>query len=66
MHEWPEEWRRTFDLSDFKLRLTPELSMELAEKMQDLVNSYRGRVPDDAEDSAIIRTHVHMFPRPTD
>ena len=66
MHEWPEEWRRAFDLSDFKLRLTPELSMELAEKMQELVNSYRGRVPEGTEGSAVVRTHLHVFPRPTD
>ncbi|MEU5654782.1 helix-turn-helix domain-containing protein [Streptomyces sp. NPDC047737] len=66
MHEWPEEWRRAFDLSDFKLRLTPELSMELAEKMQELVNSYRGRVPEGTEGSAVVRTHMHLFPRPTD
>lgn len=66
MHEWPEEWRRAFDLSDFKLRLTPELSMELAGKMQELVNSYRGRVPEGTERSAVVRTHMHMFPRPTD
>ncbi|MER5895859.1 helix-turn-helix domain-containing protein [Streptomyces sp. NPDC001876] len=66
MHEWPEEWRRSFEISDFKLRLTPELSMELAEKMLELVNSYRGRVPEDTEGSAVVRTHLHMFPRPTD
>lgn len=66
MHEWPDEWRQAFDLSDFKLRLTPELSVELAEKMQELVNSYRGRVPEDAEGSAVVRTHLHVFPRPTD
>ncbi|MDF6020744.1 winged helix-turn-helix domain-containing protein [Streptomyces sp. JH34] len=64
--EWPEEWRRTFDISDFKLRLTPELSLELTEKIHELVNSYRGRVPEDAEGSAVVRTHLHMFPRPTD
>ncbi|MGW1812657.1 ArsR/SmtB family transcription factor [Streptomyces sp. NPDC002125] len=66
MHEWPEEWRKSFDLSDFKLRLTPELSLELAEKIQDLVNSYRDRVPEGTEGSAVVRTHLHMFPRPTD
>lgn len=66
MHEWPEEWRRSFEISDFKLHLTPELSMELAEKMQALVNSYRGRVPEGTEGSAVVRTHLHMFPRPTD
>ncbi|MEU5169004.1 ArsR/SmtB family transcription factor [Streptomyces mutomycini] len=66
MHEWPEEWLRSWDASDFKVRLTPELSLELAEKIHDLVNSYRGRVPDDTEGSAVVRTHLHMFPRPTD
>ncbi|WP_329229404.1 MULTISPECIES: winged helix-turn-helix domain-containing protein [unclassified Streptomyces] len=66
MHEWPEEWRESFDLSDFKVRLTPELSQELAQKIQDLVNSYRGRVPEGTEGSAVVRTHLHMFPRPTE
>ncbi|WP_405390505.1 winged helix-turn-helix domain-containing protein [Streptomyces sp. NBC_01102] len=66
MHEWPEEWRQAFDMSDFKLRLTPELSLELTEKMQELVNSYRGRVPEGTEGSAVVRTHLHVFPRPTD
>ncbi|WP_432105008.1 helix-turn-helix domain-containing protein [Streptomyces sp. bgisy091] len=66
MHEWPKEWREAFDLSDFKLRLTPELSLELAQKVQDLVNSYRDRVPEGTEGSAVVRTHVHMFPRPAE
>ncbi|MEV2243592.1 winged helix-turn-helix domain-containing protein [Streptomyces sp. NPDC049970] len=66
MHEWPEEWLRGWDVSDFKVRLTPELSLELAEKIHALVNSYRGRVPDDTEGSAVVRTHLHLFPRPTD
>lgn len=66
MHEWPEEWRESFDLSDFKVRLTPELSQELAEKVKDLVNSYRGRVPEDTEGSAVVRTHLHVFPRPAE
>lgn len=66
MREWPEEWRKAFDLSDFKLRLTPELSVELTEKIQELVNSYRDRVPEGTEGSAVVRTHLHMFPRPTD
>ncbi|MFJ8887474.1 ArsR/SmtB family transcription factor [Streptomyces sp. NPDC102402] len=66
MHEWPQEWREAFDLSDFKVRLTPELSLELAQRIQDLVNSYRGRVPDGTEGSAVVRTHVHVFPRPAE
>ncbi|MFD3489003.1 helix-turn-helix domain-containing protein [Streptomyces sp. NPDC058690] len=66
MHEWSEEWQHSWDVSDFKLRLTPELSLELAEKIHDLVESYRDRVPEDAEGSAVVRTHLHVFPRPTD
>ncbi|MCM2413835.1 winged helix-turn-helix domain-containing protein [Streptomyces sp. RKAG290] len=66
MHEWPEEWLRSSDLSDFKVRLTPELSLELAEKIHELVESYRDRVPEDTEGSAVVRTHLHVFPRPTD
>ncbi|MFH8472811.1 ArsR/SmtB family transcription factor [Streptomyces sp. NPDC018000] len=65
MHEWPQEWTENWDLSDFKIRLTPELSSELAYKIHDLVNSYRGRVPEDAEGSAVVRTHLHLFPRPS-
>ncbi|MEV0489658.1 ArsR/SmtB family transcription factor [Streptomyces atratus] len=66
MHEWPEEWLRGFDVSDFKVRLTPELSLELAEKIHDLVDSYSDRVPEGTEGSAVVRTHLHVFPRPTD
>ncbi|WP_326736436.1 winged helix-turn-helix domain-containing protein [Streptomyces sp. NBC_01022] len=66
MHEWSREWYAASDLSDFKVRLTPELSRELADKMHELVNSYRGRVPEDTEGSAVVRTHLHVFPRPTD
>lgn len=66
MHEWPREWYEGSDLSDFKVRLTPELSRELADKIHELVNSYHGRVPEDTEGSAVVRTHLHVFPRPTD
>lgn len=66
MHEWSQEWYAASDLSDFKLRLTPELSRELADKVHALVNSYRGRVPEDTEGSAVVRTHLHVFPRSTD
>ncbi|MGY4919921.1 hypothetical protein ACWD9K_32815 [Streptomyces sp. 900116325] len=30
MHEWPDEWLRGSDLNNFKIRLIPELSLELA------------------------------------
>lgn len=64
--DWSEEWQRSWDLSDFKIRLTPELAMELSQKMHDLVESYRGAVPEDTEDSAVVRTHLHLFPRPSE
>ncbi|MFD7432805.1 ArsR/SmtB family transcription factor [Streptomyces sp. NPDC059818] len=66
MHDWPEAWVRSSDLSDFKVRLTPELSLELSEKVHDLIESYRGRIPEGTEGSALVRTHLHVFPRPTD
>ncbi|MFF2962120.1 helix-turn-helix domain-containing protein [Streptomyces sp. NPDC057963] len=66
MHEWPEEWRRGWDVSDFKMRLTPDLSAELIEKVHALFESYQDRVPEGTEGSALVRTHLHAFPRPTD
>ncbi|MFD4947890.1 helix-turn-helix domain-containing protein [Streptomyces sp. NPDC058409] len=66
MHEWPEEWRRGWDVSDFKVRLTPDLSSELIGKIHDLIESYRDRVPEDTEGSATVRSHVHFFPRPAE
>ncbi|MZG04920.1 winged helix-turn-helix domain-containing protein [Streptomyces sp. SID5614] len=66
LSDWPEEWQRSWDLSDFKIRLTPELALELSRKMHDLVESYRGTVPEDTEGSAVVRTHLHTFPRPSE
>ncbi|WP_432150540.1 ArsR/SmtB family transcription factor [Streptomyces sp. bgisy029] len=66
MDEWPQEWQRGWDMSDFKLRLTPELAQELYEKLHAVVESYRDRVPEDTEGSAVVRTHLHTFPRPSE
>ncbi|MGW1155532.1 ArsR/SmtB family transcription factor [Streptomyces rubiginosohelvolus] len=66
MDEWPEAWQESWDLSDFKIRLTPELALELSRKMHHLVESYRGTVPEDTEGSAVVRTHLHTFPRPSE
>ncbi|MFD7491383.1 helix-turn-helix domain-containing protein [Streptomyces sp. NPDC059832] len=65
MREWPEEWRDGWDISDFAVRLTPDLTEELILKVHDLIESYRGRVPEGTEGSANVRSHVHFFPRPT-
>lgn len=66
MREWPEEWREGWDVSDFKVRLTPDLAEELISKVHDLIESYRGRVPEGTEGSANVRSHVHFFPRPAE
>lgn len=66
LNDWSQEWYAASDLSDFKVRLTPELSRELADRVHELVNSYRDRVPEGTEGSAVVRTHLHVFPRPTD
>ncbi|MCG7526746.1 winged helix-turn-helix domain-containing protein [Streptomyces sp. OfavH-34-F] len=66
LHEWSHEWYEGSSISDFKIRLTPELSLELAQKVNDLINSYRGRVPEGTEGSAVVRAHLHVFPRRAD
>ncbi|MFJ1543485.1 helix-turn-helix domain-containing protein [Streptomyces sp. NPDC088246] len=66
MHEWPEEWSHGWDISDFKVRLTPDLTVELSRKIHDLIESYQGRVPEGTEGSAAVRSHVHLFPRPAE
>ncbi|MFJ1879204.1 winged helix-turn-helix domain-containing protein [Streptomyces sp. NPDC088137] len=66
MSEWPEEWRQSWDISDFQVRLTPDLAEELIGKVHELIESYRGRVPEGAEGSANVRSHVHLFPRPAE
>ncbi|MFD7863235.1 helix-turn-helix domain-containing protein [Streptomyces sp. NPDC059783] len=63
--DWSRAWFEASDLSDFKVRLTPELSRQLADEIHALINSYRGRVSEETEGSAVVRTHLHMFPRST-
>lgn len=63
-HDWAEEWDGATDLSDFTLRLTPELARELVGKMHDLVQSYR-TVPQDAPGAETVRVHTHLFPSQT-
>jgi hypothetical protein len=50
-------------MSSATLRLTPELTRELVEKMHALVDSYRdlAATEDDAE-AAQVRIHTHAFP----
>ncbi|MCX4778673.1 ArsR/SmtB family transcription factor [Streptomyces sp. NBC_01264] len=59
--DWPAEWRRASDLSDFSLQLTPDQSLELVRKMHDLINSYSDLPP--SEGTETVRFHTHAFPR---
>ncbi|MEV4194538.1 ArsR/SmtB family transcription factor [Streptomyces toxytricini] len=60
-HAWSPEWRRSSDISDFTLRLTPGQAAELVARMHDLVESYRD-VPQ-SEDTETVRIHTHALPR---
>ncbi|MEV8070325.1 helix-turn-helix domain-containing protein [Streptomyces sp. NPDC085995] len=66
-NDWPEKWRQSSDLSDWTLRLTPELARELAEKMHELIESYRESVPEPGTtETEQVRIHTHVFPTHTD
>ncbi|MFD7500557.1 hypothetical protein [Streptomyces sp. NPDC059850] len=67
LHEWPAEWRANADISDYMLRLTPELAREMLDKVHEVIESYREKgVGPDAEHSARYRVHLHGFPRDED
>jgi DNA-binding transcriptional ArsR family regulator len=61
--QWPEEWSGVWDMSSATLRLTPELTRELIQKMHALVDTYRdlAATENDAE-AAQVRIHTHAFP----
>lgn len=63
---WPEEWSRTWDMSSATLRLTPELTRELVEKMHTLIDTYRDRATDEDVAAAQVRIHTHAFPLTTE
>ncbi|MGK5694409.1 ArsR/SmtB family transcription factor [Streptomyces sp. URMC 128] len=64
---WPEEWSRSWDMSSATLRLTPELTRELVEKMHALVETYRTRATtEDTPGTEQVRFHTHAFPIRTD
>jgi len=62
-HDWSAEWIESSDISDYTLRLTPELTTELAGKIDELIESYRALAVDaETPDSARVRLHTHVFP----
>ncbi|QGV80384.1 winged helix-turn-helix domain-containing protein [Streptomyces ficellus] len=64
MRDWPADWARSADLSDFTLRLGPAQLRELDEKLHALINGYRDVEP--AEDATQVRLHLHAFPQTDD
>ncbi len=62
--EWSEEWRRSWDMSDFNIRLTPDLARELVARAHALVQSYRDLAADDEAQAVPVRIHLHAFPLP--
>lgn len=66
-HEWPARWFEGSDISDYTLRLTPELAREMLDKVHEVIESYREKEVDrEAEHSARYRVHLHGFPRDED
>ncbi|MGW5125598.1 ArsR/SmtB family transcription factor [Streptomyces sp. NPDC004069] len=66
-NDWPEAWRRASDMSDWTLRLTPALALDLIEKMHELLENYRALAPEDGTtDTEQVRVHTHVFPIHTD
>ncbi|WP_431044171.1 helix-turn-helix domain-containing protein [Streptomyces sp. P1-3] len=63
-HEWPREWHGVSDLSDFSLRLTPELTRELSDELHAVIERYRVRTDVDEARAEPVRVHLHAFPRP--
>ncbi|MEU4898120.1 helix-turn-helix domain-containing protein [Streptomyces sp. NPDC044780] len=67
LHGWSEEWQGAWDISDFQMRLTPELAREMRDKLHEVIESYREKeVGRDTEGSAPYRVHLHAFPRDED
>ncbi|MFE7773177.1 helix-turn-helix domain-containing protein [Streptomyces sp. NPDC057445] len=64
MGDWPDEWPKSADMSDFTLRLSPAQLRELGERLHALVDSYREVEP--AEGAERVRLHLHAFPQKTD
>ncbi|WP_413799547.1 ArsR/SmtB family transcription factor [Streptomyces iranensis] len=67
MHGWSEEWLAAGEISNYTVRLTPELAREMRDRVHELIESYREKeVGQDVEDSARFRVHLHAFPRDED
>ncbi|MCX5056745.1 winged helix-turn-helix domain-containing protein [Streptomyces sp. NBC_00201] len=65
--DWSEEWNSRWDMSSWTLRLTPDLTRELVEKMHALVGSYRDLPATENDPQAeTVRVQARTFLLPTD
>ena len=65
-NDWSVAWKRSSDMSDMTLRLTPESALELIHRMHELVDSYRAHAPAEGTPEAeTVRVHTHVFPTHT-
>ncbi|MFF8290294.1 ArsR/SmtB family transcription factor [Streptomyces sp. NPDC016309] len=64
MRDWPAEWVRNADLSDFTLRLGPRQLHDLGEELHAVIDRYRAAAPD--ADATQVRVHLHAFPQQND
>ncbi|MEW2295960.1 winged helix-turn-helix domain-containing protein [Streptomyces sp. NPDC006743] len=63
---WSEPWTSASDMSDWTLHLTPDLALDLIEKMHALVESYRALAPaEGTPEREQVRVHTHLFPTHT-
>jgi DNA-binding transcriptional ArsR family regulator len=62
MADWPAEWRNSYDLSDYLLDLTPELTRGLCSEIHEVIQRYRERP--ESEGSERVRFQLHAFPLP--
>ncbi|HEY8978347.1 MAG TPA: winged helix-turn-helix domain-containing protein [Streptomyces sp.] len=60
---WSEEWNRTWDMSSWTLRLTPEQTQELIADIHRVYEKYTNRAAaEDTPGTQQIRAHNHIFP----
>jgi DNA-binding transcriptional ArsR family regulator len=67
-HRWLPAWdAHAIDVSDWTLRLTPELARELNSKVHELIAHFESLAPAaDTPEAEQVRIHAHVFPIKTD
>ncbi|SDK68230.1 ArsR/SmtB family transcription factor [Streptomyces indicus] len=61
-HDVPEAWHGASNISDWQMRLTPELAREMNEKLTEIIEAYKALAVE-GPDASPYRVHLHAFPR---